>query len=165
MNQLTISAANAATRVASVDRDVASSLGAAECSSLSLSLSFSFIICICIQAFISASSPTRSLTLPLFLPFCISISLSLSLSLSLCGEWRGTESCRKHYVKWPPWLKIHPLNRATLATAAGSSSRRQLQPNCVACHKAHPPRPHPPQHLPNATENSCFLYKHTHTHT
>lgn len=119
MNQLTISAANAAARVASVDRDVASSLGAAECSSLSLSLSFSFVICICIQAFISASSPTRSLTLPLFLPFCISISLSLSLSL--CGEWRGTESCRKHYVKWPPWLKIHPPGDT------GNSSRQQQQ--------------------------------------
>lgn len=119
MNQLTISAANAGARVASVDRDVASSLGAAECSSLSLS--FSFVICICIQAFISASSPTRSLTLPLFLPFCISISLSLSL----CGEWRGTESCRKHYVKWPPWLKIHPLHRATLATAAAGGSSSQ----------------------------------------
>lgn len=157
MNQLTISAANAAARRISWSW-CGFQFG---CSwvLLSLSLSFSFVICICIQAFISASSPTR----PLFLPFCISISLSLSLSL--CGEWRGTESCRKHYVKWPPWLKIHPLHRATLATAAGSSSsRRQLQPNCVACHKAHPPRPHPPQHLPNATENSCFLYKHTHAH-
>lgn len=107
----------------------------------------------------------RSSALPLPLAHPLFLSLSLSPFLFLCGEWRGTESCRKHYVKWPPWLKIHPLHRATLATAAGnSSSRRQLQPNCVACHKAHPARPHPPQHLPNATENSCFLYKYTHIH-
>lgn len=131
-----------------------------------LSLSFSLILLrhLHLHSSVHQRFLSHSLSHSSFLPFCISISLSLSLSL--CGEWRGTESCRKHYVKWPPWLKIHPLHRATLATAAGSSSsRRQLQPNCVACHKAHPPRPHPPQHLPNAAENSCFLYKHTHTHT
>lgn len=153
MNQLTISAANAAARRISWSW-CGFQFG---CSWVLLSPLFSLLRHLHLHSSVHQRFLSHSLT--------HSSSLSLSPSLSLCGEWRGTESCRKHYVKWLPWLKIHPLHRATLATAAGnSSSRRQLQPNCVACHKAHPARPHPPQHLPNATENSCFLYKYTHIH-
>lgn len=153
MNQLTISAANAAARVASVDRDVASSLGAAECSSLSLSpspSSFAF-------AFKRSSALPLPLALSVFLPFCISISLSLSL----CGEWRGTESCRKHYVKWPPWLKIHPLHRATLATAAAGGSSSQTAWHATRhIHHVHIRRSI--CQMPQRTRAFCI---NTHTHT
>lgn len=79
MNQLTISAANAAARVASVDRDVASSLGAAECSSLSLLLLRHLHLHSSVhQRFLSHSlSHSSSLSSFLYLHLPLSVSVSL----------------------------------------------------------------------------------------
>lgn len=92
----------------------------------------------------------------------LSHSSSLSPSLSVCGEWRGTESCRKHYVKWPPGLKIHPLHRATLATAAAGGSSSQTAWHATK-HIQHVHIRRSICQMPQRTRAYC-INTHTYTH-